>query len=73
MCLSYVFHWAGMLTGEHCDLVGFSGGLNLLLRGYVSRNAGGVVLSVGYKINEWISGCVTCALRGGDVFKLGSS
>jgi hypothetical protein len=41
-----------MLTGEYCDLVGFLSGLNLLLRGYVSRSLGGLVLSVGYQINE---------------------
>jgi hypothetical protein len=40
-----------MFTGDHCDLVGFLSGLNLLLRGYVSRSPGGLVLSVGYKIN----------------------
>jgi hypothetical protein len=48
LCISL----GSMLTGEHCDLVGFPGGLNLLLRGYVSRSPDGFVLSVGYKINE---------------------
>jgi hypothetical protein len=52
MCLTHVFHWAGMLTGKHCDLVGFLGRLNLLLCGYVSRSLGGLVLSVGFKISE---------------------
>jgi hypothetical protein len=49
ICLTCVFHWAGMLTGENCDLFGLPGELNLLLRGYVSRSPdgfGGLVVSM---------------------------